>query len=382
MNSLRDMKTLLVVAVMTVIFVAPAEVHGDESCCLNNFRFAGGCMVVARGQETCQDVISYLNNFNSVGKYYCDNTMVRGGWSLSDCGNPAQLPNQNLTTQPGFVQPNEPVQQAQPKIRSVQPQTAPGAQDATLIQTSAPLNVRFAAGIDSANHAAGQTITGTLEGDLMSGDTVIAPAGSEVLFRIVPTSYWTDGGGDAFQIQATAVKVGDELVPLKATAVSATSEVDVSGAKVSVPEGSLVSFETQIADLHASDKRALEAGAAAWMEAFGAKDIDALTAFYAEDAVLLPPDAPAIFGRDAISATMQEMFAAGLGIELEDLEIKVAGNLGYKAGRYRTRGEDGSLIDRGKYIEIWSKIDGNWVLHRDIWNSSVQPGVDESDPKE
>ena len=103
------------------------------------------------------------------------------------------------------------------------------------------------------------------------------------------------------------------------------------------------------------------------------KDIDAVTAFYAEDAVLLPPNAPAIFGRDAISATMQEMFVAGLGIELEDLEIKVSGNLGYKAGRYRTRGEDGSLIDRGKYIEIWSKIDGNWVLHRDIWNSSRPP---------
>jgi len=373
------MEVLLVAAVMTVVFIAPAQVHADESCCLNNFRFAGGCMVVARGQETCQDVLSYLNNFNSVGKYYCDNTMIRGGWSLSDCGNPAQLPNQNLTTQPGFVQPNEPVQQTQPNIRSGQPQTAPGAQDATLIQTSAPLNVRFAAGIDSTNHAAGQTVTGTLEEDLMSGDTVIAPAGSEVLFRIVPTSYWTDGGGDAFQIQATAVKVGDELVPLKATAVSATSEVDVSGAKVSVPEGSLVSFETQIADQHAADKSALEAGAAAWMEAFGAKDIDAMTAFYAKDAVLLPPDAPAIFGRDAISATMQEMFAAGLGIELEDLEIKVAGNLGYKAGRYRTRGEDGSLIDRGKYIEIWSKIDGNWVIHRDIWNSSVQPGIDDKE---
>ena len=64
---------------------------------------------------------------------------------------------------------------------------------------------------------------------------------------------------------------------------------------------------------------------------------------------------------------------------VEDLEIKVAGNLGYKAGRYRTRGEDGSLIDRGKYIEIWSKIDGNWVLHRDIWNSSVQPGIDDEE---
>ena len=375
MNSLRDMKILLVVAVMTVIFVAPAEVHGDESCCLNNFRFAGGCMVVARGQETCQDVISYLNNFNSVGKYYCDNTMVRGGWTLSDCGNPAMNTNPYVT--PGKAQQAPPAQQIQSKPQVTEPQTM-GAQDATLIQTSAPLNVRFAAGIDSGSQEAGQIVTGTLEEDLMSGDTVIAPAGSEVLFRIVPTSYWTDGGGDAFQIQATAVKVGDELVPLKATAVSATSEVDVSGAKVSIPEGSLVSFETQIADLQAADKSALEARTGAWMEAFSAKDIDAMTAFYAEDAVLLPPNAPAIFGRDAISATMQEMFVAGLGIELEDLEIKVAGNLGYKAGRYRTRGEDGSLIDRGKYIEIWSKIDGNWVLHRDIWNSSVQPEVEEA----
>ena len=367
------MKILLVVAVMTVVFVAPTEVRADERCCLNNFRFAGGCMVVARGQETCQNVISYLNNFNSVGKYYCDNTMIRGGWSLSDCGNPATNTNPYVT--PGNAQQAAPAQQIQSKPQVMEPQNI-GAQDATLIQTSAPLNVRFAAGIDSGSQEAGQIVTGTLEEDLMSGDTVIAPAGSEVLFRIVPTSYWTDGGGDAFQIQATAVKVGDELVPLKATAVSATSEVDVSGAKVSIPEGSLVSFETQIADLQAADKSALEAGAAAWMEAFSTKDIDGMTAFYAEDAVLLPPNAPAIFGRDAIGATMQEMFAAGLGIELEDLEIKVAGNLGYKAGRYRTRGEDGSLIDRGKYIEIWSKIDGNWVLHRDIWNSSVQPGVD------
>jgi len=370
------MKVLLVAAVMTVVFIAPAQVHADESCCLNNFRFAGGCMVVARGQETCQDVLSYLNNFNSVGKYYCDNTMVRGGWSLSDCGDPAM--NTNPYATPGNAQQAAPAQQIQSKPQVTEPQTM-GAQDATLIQTSAPLNVRFAAGVDSASQGAGQIVTGTLEEDLMSGDTVIAPAGSEVLFRIVPTSYWTDGGGDAFQIQATAVKVGDELVPLKATAVSATSEVEVSGAKVSVPEGSLVSFETQIADQHAADKSAIESGAAKWMEAFSAKDIDVMTAFYAEDAVLLPPNAPAIFGRDAISATMQEMFAAGLGIELEDLEIKVAGNLGYKAGRYRTRGEDGSLIDRGKYIEIWSKIDGNWVLHRDIWNSSVQPGIDDEE---
>ena len=44
---------------------------------------------------------------------------------------------------------------------------------------------------------------------------------------------------------------------------------------------------------------------------------------------------------------------SGLGVELEDLEIKVENDLGYKAGRYRVFAEDGSLVDRGKYIEIW-----------------------------
>jgi uncharacterized protein (TIGR02246 family) len=245
-----------------------------------------------------------------------------------------------------------------------------------LIQTSAPLNVRFAADIDSASQGAGQIVTGILEEDLMSGDTVIAPAGSEVQFRIVPTSYWTDGGGDAFEIQATAVKVGDKLVPINATAVAATGEIDTSGAEVNVPKGSLVSFETEIADQHAADEAALEAGAAKWMEAFATEDIEAMTALFAEDSVLLPPNAPAIFGRDAITATIREMFAAGMNIELEDLEIKVVGDLGYKAGRYRTSAEDGSLIDRGKYIEIWARPDGAWIIHRDIWNSSVQPEVE------
>ena len=71
---------LLLGAISATAVMAPVEVRAEERCCLNNFRFAGGCMVVVRGQETCQDVLAYLNNFNSVGRYYCDDTTVRGGW--------------------------------------------------------------------------------------------------------------------------------------------------------------------------------------------------------------------------------------------------------------------------------------------------------------
>jgi ketosteroid isomerase-like protein len=365
---------MLLGLVLMLASTLPTLVQAEEKCCLNNYRFAGGCMVVVRGEETCGDVLGYLNNFNSVGKYYCDNTFVRGGWTLSDCGDPASYSNPYAV--PGNAQPAPPAQRMESSPRVTQPEAAPSAQDATLMKVSAPMSVRFSSGLDSESQAAGQIVTGVLEQDLMSGDTVVAPAGSEVQFRIVPTSYWQDGSGDAFEIQATAVKVGDKLVPLDAVAVSATSEIHTSGEEVNVPEGSLVSFETRVADQGAADKKALEARAAQWMEAYIGKDIEAMKSYYAQDAVLLPPDAPAIFGRDAILADLQEVFASGLSIELEDLEIKVENDLGYKAGRYRLTSEDGQLVDRGKYIEIWTKEDGNWVLHRDIWNSSVQAAVE------
>jgi ketosteroid isomerase-like protein len=31
----------------------------------------------------------------------------------------------------------------------------------------------------------------------------------------------------------------------------------------------------------------------------------------------------------------------------------------------------GKQIDRGKYITVWKKQQGQWKLHRDIWNTSM-----------
>jgi len=363
---------LLLVA--AVLMTAPGQAQAQDKCCFNNYRFACGCAVVPSGTETCNSILSYLNSFDAVGRYYCDNTMVRGGWTTTVCSDSSITSPQHYgqPASPGYAQPREPVQQTQPKVRATEPQTAPGASDASLMQVSAPLQVRFDGSVDSATQDAGQLVTGRLEQDLMSGDTVIAPAGSEVHAQLVPTSYWGNGAGDAFQIQATAIKIGDRMVPVNATAVAATGEIDTEGAQVKVPKGSLVSFETSPEATDGTDKAVLEAGAALFMEAFNNEDADALAALFAEDGVMLPPNAPAIFGRDAIRAGNREGFAmVDHAIELEDLEIKVEGDLGYKAGRYRVRTKDDQLIDRGKYIEIWNKVDGRWMIHRDIWNSSM-----------
>lgn len=57
----------------------------DGSCCFENPRFSGTCQVTPGQDESCGSILGYLNNPNSVGKAYCGNTKVRGGWSQVSC---------------------------------------------------------------------------------------------------------------------------------------------------------------------------------------------------------------------------------------------------------------------------------------------------------
>jgi hypothetical protein len=60
-------------------------------CCFENPRYSGTCQVTPGEDETCGDVLSYLNNPNSVGKDYCGNTTIRGGWTQVACEDDASM---------------------------------------------------------------------------------------------------------------------------------------------------------------------------------------------------------------------------------------------------------------------------------------------------
>jgi len=53
------------------------------------------------------------------------------------------------------------------------------------------------------------------------------------------------------------------------------------------------------------------------------------------------------------------------------IEATITGDVGYRVGRYELKAPDGAPLDRGKYIEIWHKIDGEWKIGNDIWNSDL-----------
>ena len=57
----------------------------QSSCCFENPRFTGTCEVTPGEDESCGSILGYLNNPKSVGKMYCGNTKVRGGWTQVSC---------------------------------------------------------------------------------------------------------------------------------------------------------------------------------------------------------------------------------------------------------------------------------------------------------
>jgi hypothetical protein len=85
------MITVLLCALCISGFVAAAETDEtvtatqQEPCCFENSRFSGTCQVTPGPEESCGSILGYLNNPNSVGKSYCGNTKVRGGWSTVSC---------------------------------------------------------------------------------------------------------------------------------------------------------------------------------------------------------------------------------------------------------------------------------------------------------
>jgi ketosteroid isomerase-like protein len=121
----------------------------------------------------------------------------------------------------------------------------------------------------------------------------------------------------------------------------------------------------------AQESPEIAANAEAWEQNLNAGDLDSLVAMYAEDARLLPPNAEMAQGLDAVRAAFGSMIDAGLTGSLQTTEAMVAGDIGYRIGTFSLQAPDGSTVDRGKYIETWRQVGGEWKISADIWNSDL-----------
>ena len=103
-------------------------------------------------------------------------------------------------------------------------------------------------------------------------------------------------------------------------------------------------------------------------------DADAMAAVYTDDAIVLPPDAPVIEGRDNIKALWASVLD-GMGlksVKLETLNLEIAGDTACEVGLATLGLEPAggeATTAQVKFVVYWKREDGAWRWHRDIWNA-------------
>ena len=101
-----------------------------------------------------------------------------------------------------------------------------------------------------------------------------------------------------------------------------------------------------------------------WFEAETRKDVEATMGFMAEDVVLQAPNMAQIDGRKAATDFFRTFFDVLVSVDgsAAKVEVSEAGDFAYGLGPNRTviAGPDGSMEERGKWLIVWKKVDGEW----------------------
>ncbi len=124
-----------------------------------------------------------------------------------------------------------------------------------------------------------------------------------------------------------------------------------------------------------ADRAQIRGASETALAAMNAQDMTGFVhAMHAEDVTLLPPGAPAVHGRSAVIAFLEE-FPAFRNMTFDQLQVEGEGNLAYVRGAYSFDflDEDGNVIgkDVGSYLEVWRRDADGWAVIEDIFNSDM-----------
>jgi ketosteroid isomerase-like protein len=135
------------------------------------------------------------------------------------------------------------------------------------------------------------------------------------------------------------------------------------------------------ADLE-SQRAALMQTSRDWARAAATGDLDRVVSYWADDALVLPPDQPTMAGKAAIREFVRasrEIPGFSITWEPEKASISDDGKLGYLVERNRVTFVDAKGVaqtQHGKAITVWRKdTAGAWKCVIDMWNNNPKVPV-------
>ena len=104
-----------------------------------------------------------------------------------------------------------------------------------------------------------------------------------------------------------------------------------------------------------------------FLQLFALNNSSDIAACYTEDAQMLTAGISPVRGRAAIESVFKFTAAPGHTLEFQTEDLDVQGATAIEIGAYVRRGRDGAAVDRGRYMVVWKRVDGEWKIHRDMF---------------
>jgi len=106
-------------------------------------------------------------------------------------------------------------------------------------------------------------------------------------------------------------------------------------------------------------------------EQIAAGDSIALASHYWPDAELLLDNSDPVKGGDIVNAWGYAIRSGIKEMSFVTTDITGTSTLIIETGTYEIKNASKSLIDKGKYVVVWEKRNGEWKLFRDIGSTSM-----------
>jgi uncharacterized protein (TIGR02246 family) len=119
-------------------------------------------------------------------------------------------------------------------------------------------------------------------------------------------------------------------------------------------------------------KSEIDTGNQKFVAAYAKGDAAAMARLYTPQATVFPPGSDMVSGREGIQQVWAGAIQSGLKITgLQTISVEQYGNAAREIGRFTGEAPNAQKQMtklEGKYVVIWKRLNGTWMLDSDIWN--------------